>query len=288
MSDPQFDRKKYLGLFCASKESRLNYADLLVYCYRAQQHAYDTLPSHRRTAKATGLKEETVASATARLHDHGLLEPDGAVLSPCSWKGWFNELDSLREKFADQHWSMWFQNWRCYIRQPGADNPLTVPCVMLYSLIRHSVLRGWKPPEGWSHEYIALITGINAKTVSNSLERLEALGFLTVLDGMRFRLFKLRDCQLGYFADKRAWSGSASSEPDEIVGDLSPASLVLEEKAKAKNALVAMLNRNLDSDKDKDRIYKEIASQTDWFKGNWQDVVLKAVGKVYERLETPA
>jgi hypothetical protein len=159
---------------------------------------------------------------------------------------------------------------------------------MLYSLIRHSLLRGWKPPEGWSHEYMALITGINPKTVSNSLDRLEKLGFLTVLEGMRFRLFKLRDCQLGYFADKRAWSGTASAEPDEIVDDLSPASLVLEEKAKAKNALVAMLNRVLDSDHHKDRIYKGITCQTDWFKGNWQDAVLKSVGRILEKESTPA
>ncbi|MFO0806154.1 MAG: hypothetical protein U0894_00015 [Pirellulales bacterium] len=281
MSD-QFDNKKYLSVFCTARESPLAYTDLLVYCYRTHQHAFETLPSHRRTAKATGLKEETVASATTRLHHHGLLLADGAVVAPCPQNKWFRQLDALREKFGDKHFSMWFQNWRCYVRQPGVDNPLTIPCVMVYSLIRHSVLQSWKPSEGWSHEYIALITGINPKTVSSALDTLESNGFLTVLDGMRFRLFKLRESQLQFFADKRAWVGAGSTQPDEIVEELAPASAVLEDKAKAKRELVEMLNRYPINDNHKERIYKGVVSQESWFMGKWQDAVLKVVGNILE------
>ncbi len=287
MSD-QFDNKKSLSVFCTSKESLLTYADLLVYCYRVNQHAYETIPSHRRAAKATGLKEETVASATSRLHHNGLLLADGAVVAPPPRLNWFRQLDSLKEKFGDEHFSMWFQNWRCYVRQPGAENPMTVPCVMLYSLIRHSVRQGWKPSEGWSHEYLSLITGINAKTVSSSLERLEASGFITVREGMRFVLYKLRDCQLAFFADKRAWSGVGSVDPDEMVDGFSPVSQAIEEHAIAKAALVVMLNNNPISDHDKDRIYKGIISQDGWYRGEWQKAVIERVGKVMDLMDCKA
>lgn len=284
MSD-QFENKKFLSVFCTSKDSPLTYAEILVYCYRANQHAYETIPSHRRTAKATGLKEETVASATTRLHQHGLLLADWLVIAPCPRITWFRQLDSLVERFPDKHFSMWLQNWRCYVRQPGADNPLTVPCVMLYSLIRHSVLNNWKPPAGWSQEYLSLITGINPKTVSTSLDKLEASGFITILDGMRFRLYKLRECQLTYFSDKRAWSGVGSAEPDEIVEDFSPASAAAEAIDNARSSLAQFLGKYPISDSDRHRIFRGIVDQTEWHKGNWQDVAQRAASRCMDAME---
>ena len=241
MSD-HLTNKKQVNMFFTQKASELKYTDLLVYGYRCQQASYDTRPSHRRTSIATGLKEETAANASDRLREFGLVNNEYQVVTPCPQMNWFQVVDSLRNRFSDKHFSMWFRNWRCYVRQPGPNNPLTVPCVVLYSLLYNSATNGWKPIHGWSHEYLALTTGITSKTVSSSLDRLEEHGFLSILDGMRFRFFRLSESQLECFADKRLFSGSASPEPDEFVDELSPASKVLDHKAQARKDLVDFLN----------------------------------------------
>ena len=53
--------------------------------------------------------------------------------------------------------------------------------MLVYSVIFNSVVKGWKPLHGWSKEYLVLITRTSAETVSKALDRLEELGFLTVL-----------------------------------------------------------------------------------------------------------
>jgi len=278
----QFENKKNVSMFFTTKASLLKYTDLLTYCYRCHQASFDTRPSHRRTAKAVGLKEETVATATDRLRQFGLLNDNHAVVAPCPKVKWFQQSDVLLERFIDRHFSLWFRNWRCFVRQPGPNNPLTVPSVVLYSLIHNSAVNDWKPIHGWSHEYLSLITGITTKTVSSSLERLEQYGFLSILDGMRFKLYLLRDSQLECFADKRSYSGTASSEPDEIVEQFSPASKVLDDKAQARRELVGFLNIWPISDPDKDRVFRAVTDMSTWPDG-WKNVANELVERILER-----
>jgi DNA-binding transcriptional regulator YhcF (GntR family) len=201
----QFEEKKFVTMFFTSKDCLLTYPDLLTYCYQAHQDFYEEVPSFRRVAKRTGIKEETVAAATKRLRGCGLLSDDNAVISPCPHLDWFQPLDTLLKRHEGQHFTKWLRNWRYYVRQPGSENPLTVPAVMVYSLIRHSVLGKWKPQHGWSYEYLSLVLGMTAKTVSSALSKLEELGFVAILDGMRFQLYRLRESQLRCFANNRAY-----------------------------------------------------------------------------------
>ena len=276
-----FAPKKHVSMFFTNKQSELKYTELLTYCYRSHQASYGTVPSHRRTAKATGMKEETIATASARLQQFGLLDGDYRVISPCPKKQWFQESEALLERFIDEHFSRWYRNWKCFVRQPGRDNPLTVPCVMLYSLIINSAKNEWKPPHGWSIEYLALITGITPKTVSSSLGRLEEYGFLSILDGMRFRLYKLTSSQLECFAGKRAYSG-ASSEPDEIADEFSPASRILDAKAQAKKDLADFINRWPIGNKDKDRVFKDVTQMKEWPNG-WKKAADQIIERIMER-----
>ncbi len=278
----QFENKKHVNIFFTQKASQLKYTDLLVYGYRCQQASFDTRPSHQRTANATGLKGETVANSSDRLRDFGLLNNEYEVVVPCPRMNWFQVADSLRERFADRHFSFWFRNWRSYVRQPGPNNPLTVPCVVLYCLLYNSATNGWKPVHGWSHEYLSLTTGITSKTVSSSLKRLEQHGFLSGLDGMRFKFFRLRDSQLECFADKRAFSGAASPEPDEIVEEFSPASKELDHKAQARKDLVEFLNLFPIASEDKTRIFKAVSTMSNWPK-DWKNVADELVGRILER-----
>lgn len=281
-TDDLIETKKTVSLFCTTKESPLTYADLLVYCFRAYQDAFSTVPAHRRVAKATGLKEETVAKATVRLRDLGLLNGDASVITPCPHLDWFRQLDSLLEKFGDKHFSLWFQNWRCFVRAPGADNPLTVPSVMVYSLIRHAAMNNCKPRFGWSHEYIALVTGMTTKTVGSALEKLVATGFLAIEEGLRFKLFKLRQCQLRFLADRQEWTGNSSVESDDIVDEFSPVSDDMELKDKQTAAFRHWLQRWPISEAAKNKVYYGIVNQPNWFKGDWNSVAMKAVGKFME------
>jgi DNA-binding Lrp family transcriptional regulator len=275
----QFENKRFVTMFFTTKESPLAYSDLLVYCYRAHQDCYGENPSHRRVAKRTGIKEETVAAASKRLRECGLLDMDGSVSSPCPCLDWFHPLDSLLKKHEREHFSKWLWNWRCYIRQPGPENPLTVPAVMLYSLIRHSVIGGWKPKDGWSYEYLSVVLGLTATTVSNALLKLEQLGFLTKFDGMRFRLYKLQAGQLRCFSDNRPYSGSSSVEPDEIVDELSPFAKMLEEQENARFELIQYLKRWPISEKEKHSIYHRVQRTEGWPKG-WERVAAEMIDKV--------
>jgi DNA-binding transcriptional regulator YhcF (GntR family) len=227
--DPLHETKKNLTIFCTNSHSPLTYSELLVFCFRADQHRYQSLPSIRRVAKGTGLKETTVSGATDRLVQLGLLAADGTVVTPCPHLDWFVINDSLRARYPDGPEFSWLQNWKSLIRQPGGDNLLTVPSVLIYSVIRHAIHHKWKPSGGWTQEYLAQLTRTNSKTVAKSLTILEEKGFLSVLDGMRFRLYALRDSQLSCFADKGTWSGN-SSEPDELVDTFSPASAEAEKR----------------------------------------------------------
>lgn len=278
----QFENKKQVNMFFTQKASELKYTDLLVYGYRCQQASYDTRPSHRRTSMATGLKEETVANASDRLRKFGLVNNEYQVVTPCPRSNWFQVTDSLRERFTDKHFSMWFRNWKCYIRQPGPNNPLTVPSVVLYSLLYNSAANGWKPIHGWSHEYLSLTTGITSKTVSSSLERLQEYGFLSILDGMRLKFYRLSEGQLQCLADKRPFSGSASPDPDEIVDDFSPVSKVLDHKAQARKDLVSFLNLWPISDNDKNRVYKAVTGRENWPAG-WKQAADELAGRILER-----
>lgn len=269
--DTLHETKKSLTIFCPSKESPLSYADLLVYCYRADQFRYGALPTNRRVAKGTGLKEGTVAEATTRLTGHDLLDAEAAVISPCRRMDWFITNDKLKEMNPDKSEFSWFQNWKTLIRQPGADNPLTLPCVLVYGVIRHSIFQGWKPSSGWTHEYLALLTATNPKTVSKSLETLEANGFLSVLDGMRFRLYGLRESQLACFADRCAWSGN-SSEPDELVEEVSSASAQLDERHAARKALAQYLQHFFTSDEPRKKLFNIIV-QSPHPVSTWRDQV---------------
>ena len=155
----QFQNKRKIDVFCTQKASQLKYSDLLVYCFLCQQAQYDTIPSLRRSAEATGQRTKTVTKARERLQRHGLLSDGHLVVAPCPRMNWFQELEVLRKRFSDGHFSQWFRNWRCYVRQPGPENPLTVPCVVLYSFIRHCVVSGWKPCHGWTPAYLSLRNG---------------------------------------------------------------------------------------------------------------------------------
>ena len=278
----QFDNKKFVTLYFTSKQCRLRHTDLLVYCYRVHQDSFDTEPTFRRIAKATGLKEETVSAASIRLVEMGLLSPDCTVLRPCPHLGWFQRADKLVEKFGNQHFSKWFRNWRCFVRQPGPQNPLTVASVMVYSVIHNSVTNGWKPLEGWSHEYLSLITRLSAKTVAEALTTLESLGFLRIYDGMRFGVYqKVQEGLLDYFADKRVYSGHASVEPDEFIDGCAPISVAVDGRLTARRNLAEYMNRWEIGGKAKDKIVQAVISMPD-FPNNWQDKAYELVGKIMD------
>jgi len=277
----QFTNKKYIQMFFTTKICPLSYTDYLSYCYRCYQDRFNVIPTYRRIAKATGVKEETVSAATARLQKVNLLAADAAVISPCPNLDWFQQCDALLEKFGDDHFSLWFRNWRCFVRRPGFDNPLRVSDVLVYSVILNSAVKNWKPLHGWSKEYLALVTRTSPETVSKSLDRLEELGFFSVLDGMRFKLYKLRESQLKCFSDKVVHSGVASPDPDEFVDEFAPASQVLEQSEKANQEFIDWLKRWPISDKDKDRVYYTVYRHSEWPHG-WQDKAVKLVGKIME------
>ena len=203
-----------------------------MFCHRADQFRYDTVPSCRRTAKATGLQESTVSTCDQRLLEHGLITPEKSVIDPCPRLNWFQPLDSLKKQNPDGPSFQWLRNWKTLIRQPG-DNPLSITAVLVYSVIRHSAETKWKPPQGWTHEYLGLLTATNPKTVAAALATLEENGFLRVLEGMRFQLYRLRDSQVACFADRKAWSGN-SSEPDDFLDEYGPGSDRLEERHAAR------------------------------------------------------
>jgi DNA-binding transcriptional regulator YhcF (GntR family) len=238
-NDPIHETKKTLSVFNPSKASPLKYTDLMVYCFRAFQDNYGTIPSCRRIAKNTGLREQTVAEATERLHNHRLLTGDGKVISPCPRADWFIPLERLQERFPEGPAFRWFQNWTTLIRSPGMGNPISVPAVLVYSLVRHSIFNNWKPSQGWTLAYLAELTATNEKTVGAALSTLEEAGFLTVLQGMRFKIYRLSETQLKCFADRGVWSGN-SAEPDEIVDELAPAAVAFDEKMAAKAGLVEL------------------------------------------------
>lgn len=268
--------KKTLSIFNPSKNSPLSYAQLLVFCHRADQFRYDTVPSCRRVAKATGLHEATVSTADQSLRAHGLLSPDNTVINPCRHLHWFQPLDRLKERNPDGPNLQWLQNWKTLVRQPG-DNVLTLSCVLVYSLIRHSQENGWKPSQGWTHEYLAILTATEPKTVTKAVSTLEEHGFLKVLDGMRFQLFRLRDSQTACFADKKQWSGN-SSEPDEFINDFGPGSDRLDIVRTAKADLDELLGGWAVSDKDKASIKSAIYKHDGW-EDNWEDLANKYLDK---------
>lgn len=272
----ELSNKKTLSLFCPNKKSPLSYTELLVFCHRADQHRYDTVPSCRRAAKATGLREQTVSNSTQRLREHGLLSEDDTVISPCRHLDWFQPLDSLKERFPEGPEFRWLQNWKTLIRTPG-DNILSTPCVMVYSLIRHSVEQKWKPAQGWTQEYLALMTATNPKTVGAALDTLEENGFLKVLDGMRFQLFRLRESQAACFSDKQAWSGN-SSEPDEFLDDFGPGSDRLDERHKAKADLEDYMVRWPIQMKYKEAIVKAVMKEDGW-EQSWQEWAFELIEK---------
>lgn len=266
-----FENKKLVTVYSPAKESPLNYSDLLVFCYRQSQSRFDTIPTVRRTAKSTGLREATVASSTKRLQEFGLLIEDDLVIKPCPHLKWFHKLGSLEERFPDGPEFLWLQNWKCFVRSPGSTNPLTVPCVMLYSLIYHSVITKWKPNNGWTLEYLALATATNTKTVNKSLECLEQNGFLEVLDGLRFKLFRLRESQLASFSDKGVWSAN-SAEPDEICDEFSSAGDSLQQSHESLQALRAFVNSWHFEEHNKDWIIRKTTSHENW-ESNWKENV---------------
>ncbi|MCH7688711.1 MAG: hypothetical protein IH899_18845, partial [Planctomycetes bacterium] len=283
IKDTQFAEKKYVTVFFTKPDCPLRYTDLLTYCYRAYQACFDCIPSHRRTAKSTGLKEETVAKAAVRLRDHGLLAGDSSVISPCPQIEWFQELDALREQFADDHWSRWLRNWRSYVRKPGGDNSLQVSDVLIYSLLRNSKLQDWKPQHGWSHEYLALATRTTAETVSKSLSNLEKTGFIKIEEGMVFRLYKLREGQLRCFADKQAFSGSGSAEPDSYIDEFSAASEIIERTDRAKTKFLKWLNNGWPiSDWWKQKIYEKVTQQPKW-QDEWFELANRIMSKAMDR-----
>jgi len=275
VKDKLLTTKKTISVFNTAKDSPLNYADLLTFCFRAGQHRYSTVPSIRRVAKNTGLKEATVSASTSRLAELGLLNADASIISPCPHRDWFVSSEALEQRFPQESDLSWFLNWKSLVRRPGNDNPLTVPAVLTYSLIRHSVHNTWKPNGGWTHDYLAVLTGTNPKTVTAVLDKLEQLGFLMVLDGMRFRLFQLRESQLACFADKVTPSGG-SSEPDEIVNDFGPGSEALERDHRERAALVEYLMPFPLADKVKRRIVERITERNDW-RDTWRDLAKKCV-----------
>ena len=177
---------------------------------------------------------------------------------------WFQELDSLREQYSDQHWSKWLRNWRAYIRKPGAETPLQVSDVLIYSLIRNSLLNQWKPQHGWSYEYLGLVTRTSDETASKAISRLQEHGFLMMEEGMRFKLYRLQASQLACFADKKTFSGTSSAEPDAFVDELSPASEAMERDANEKQELIAWIKPLPISDKWKDRIYSTLINDQSW------------------------
>lgn len=269
--DAQLSNKKTVKLFSPSKEFPLRYPDLLVYCYRVGQSRFDTVPSVRRTAKSTGLREATVATATERLGEHGMVDPFAAVIHPCPHLDWFCRLSSLEEKSPNGPEFMWLQNWTTLVRRPGVDNPLTVPCVLIYSLVRHSIINRWKPSAGWTHEYLAQATATNPKTVFASLRTLEDYGFLSVLDGMRFRLFEMRESQLSCFADKKVWTAS-SVDPDEIANSFGPGSDKLDKRLAAQKHLVEYVDGWYFNQDTKNKIVAAVMKMDGW-ETNWQEIV---------------
>lgn len=280
MNDPLLKTKKAISVFNTATGSPLNYADLLTFCFRADQYRYSTVPSVRRVAKNTGLKEATVSASTSRLTELGLLNSDASVISPCPHLDWFVISEALEQRFTQNSVFSWLLNWKSLVRRPGTDNPLTVPAVMIYSLIRHSAHNTWKPSGGWTHDYLALLTGTNSKTVTAALDKLEQLGFLTVLDGRRFKVYELRESQSACFADRGEWSGS-SSDPDEIVSDFGPGSERLDQQRRIRHELDEYIERFPLRAATKQKIVSAVTQRQGW-EEHWRDSAFEIVKKVME------
>lgn len=273
--------KKSVSVFAPTSDCPLKATDLLNYCYRAFQEHYSTVPKNRRVAKAVGLRETTISNSTGRLQEFGLLNKQREVILPMPRLEWFRILDSLREMYKDRSETLWFQNWKCLIRQPGQENPLKFSSVVLYSLIRHSRLNNWKPSGGWSKEYLATATGLDPKTVTASLQILEQHGFLEVLDGFRFRLFRLSEGQLACFADKGI-SSPNSADPDEICDHVSPASKMLDASYEARKKLTAEVDTWPLSESEKQAIIIKTMKQDNWHE-NWSKIADHFITKQMER-----
>src|SRR5207237_1303398 len=113
------------------------------------------------------------------------------------------------------------------------------------------------------------------KTVASSIKELEVHGFVSVLDGMRFRLFQLREGQLDCFADKGEWSGN-SSEPDEFVNDFAAGGEKLERSHEERKALIEYLEPLPLSDKSKQTIVTKLTGHENW-PNNWRPVAEECV-----------
>lgn len=219
--DELLARKKSLTVYTTTPHSPLRHSELLVYSFRADQRRYGSVPTNVRTAKNTGLNEETCSVAASKLVGHGLLDEDHNVVLPCPHEDWFNPIESLKSQNPEGPWHDWLTNWRTLVRAPGA-NHLTVSGVLVYSLIRHQVIQGWRPPNGWSYEYIARMTGLTGGTVSDQIKLLQEKGFLEVKSGLSFKLFKLNAWQEACFSDRVGWHGTPgddefSEEPSPVV-----------------------------------------------------------------------
>lgn len=275
--DEDFANKKSVTMFFTTPLFALNYVDLLNYCYRSEQDRFHTIPTFRRVAKRIGVKEETVSQSSSRLQANRLLNADCSVISPCPRLDLFQPLEALKKNDGNQHFSRWLRNWKCYIRHPGPSNILTVPTTTLYSLIRNSAINGWKPNEGWTIEYLTLVTGISQKTVKRSLETLQEKGFLEVLDNMRFRLFKLQPCQLACFSDNMSFSG-ATAEPDEFVDTFSPASELMLRDQEVRQEFSQWLKRWPIDEGKRDWVFQTVIKLPNW-EQNWNETARKYVEK---------
>lgn len=283
--DDIIKEKKTVSIFAPTSNCPLKATDLLNYCYRAFQDHYSTVPRNRRVAKAIGLRESTIANSTGRLQELGLLNKQREVILPMPRLEWFRVLDSLQSMYHDRPETLWFQNWKCLVRQPGQENPLKFSSVVLYSLIRHSRLNNWKPSGGWSKEYLATATGLDPKTVTAALQILEQHGFLEVLDGFRFRLFRLSKGQLACFADKSK-SSPNSADPDELVNEVSPASQLLDAVFEAKQKLNAEVEKYYFSTSVKNTILIQTMKQPNWHE-NWFKIADHFISKQMKRDSSP-
>lgn len=200
---------------------------------------------------------------------HGLLDSECDIIHPCPKLNWFHKTEALAARFPNEPEFSWLSNWRTLVRRPGADNVLTVPAIMIYSLIRHSLFNKWKPAAGWTHQYMSQLTGCDPKTIALALTKLEEYGFLSPLDGMRFRLYQLSEAQLACFADKGEWMGN-SSEPDELVQLPSPNAAKLDKGHAALKELRELVDRYPISESERREIIRSITRCAHWPKTDWR------------------
>lgn len=199
----QFNHKAKLTVYSNTADCPLSHNELCVYSYLLYQDRFSKArPSFKKVGIKTGLNERTVSGICDTLAARGLLDEDRKPDLPSEKRDWFRIKSSFGEHITERlHYR------QTYVRNPVADNPLSVAAVSVYSYMRIKAEEGFTPPQGWSQIYLAKVLKLDANTVSSALDALQAAGLLEYTsDPFEVALERtLTAAQLDWFADKKAF-----------------------------------------------------------------------------------